>query len=245
MRRILFQWHGIEIFSYPAMLYFGLLFGIVAGNVAAHVANLNSAHVFVATLLLLVPALVGARLLFVVSHWEYYRREPKRIWRQAEGGGAMYGGLPVALLVSVPLLNILHLPFGAFWDVATFTILIGMIFTRTGCLLNGCCAGRVTEGRLALYLPDHQGIWQRRMPTQPLEAAWATVLLIGAIVTWHQMPFRGALFLSALAAYGTGRFLLEFTRESQDRVGKIWLHHAVSAALVVLSLTTFFVVWPR
>jgi len=245
MRRILFQWHGIKIFSYPAMLYFGLLFGIVAGNFAAHVANLNSAHVFVATLLLLVPALVGARLLFVVSHWEYYRREPKRIWRRSEGGGALYGGLPLALLVSLPLLHILRLPFGAFWDVATFTILIGMILARIGCLLNGCCAGRTTEGWLALYLPDHQGIWQRRMPTQLLEAAWAIVLLIGAIVIWHQMPFQGALFLLALAGYSTGRFWLEFTRESQDRVGKIQLYQTTSLVLVVLSLMTFFVVWPR
>jgi phosphatidylglycerol---prolipoprotein diacylglyceryl transferase len=245
MRRVLFQWHGIEIFSYPAMLYLGLLFGIGAGNFAAHVVNLNSAHVFIATLLLLVPALVGARLLFVISHWEYYRREPKRIWRQSEGGGAMYGGLPLALLVSIPLLHMLHLPFGAFWDVATFTILIGMIFTRAGCLLNGCCAGRATEGRLALYLPDHQGIWQRRIPTQLLEAAWTAILLVGAVTLWQQMPFRGALFLYALAGYGIGRFLLEFTRERQDRVGKIKLYHAISAVLIVLSLTTFFVVWLR
>ncbi len=149
------------------------------------------------------------------------------------------------ILVSIPLLNILHLPFGAFWDVATFTILIGMIFTRAGCLLNGCCAGRATEGRLALYLPDHQGIWQRRIPTPLLEAAWTAILLVGAVTLWHQMPFRGALFLYGLAGYGIGRFLLEFTRECQDRVGKIKLYHAISAVLIVLSLTTFFVVWPR
>lgn len=245
MRRVLFQWHGIEIYSYPAMLYLGLVLGIVAGNFAAHVAHLNSTSVFVATLLLLIPTLIGARLLFVASHWKFYRREPRRIWRRSDGGGAMYGGLPFALLCSIPLLGILQLPFGIFWDVAAFTILIGMVFARVGCLLNGCCAGRAIKGRFALYLPNHHGIWQRRIPTQLLEAGWAAVLLAGAIALWHQMPFRGALFLSALASYSLGRFLLEFTRESQDKVGKIPLHHTVSAALVVLSLATFFIVWPR
>ena len=243
MRRVLFKWQGIEIYSYPAMLYLGLLFGIVAGNRAAHLANLNPASVFVATLLLLIPALVGARLLFVASQWKFYHREPTRIWQRSDGGGAMYGGLPFALLCSLPLLSALHVPFGAFWDVATITILIGMIFTRVGCLLNGCCAGRATPGRFALYLPDHQGIWRRRIPTQLLEAGWAVVLLAGEVATWHQMPFRGAVFLSALAGYSIGRFLLEFTRESQERMGRLTLHQALSAALAALSLFTFFAAW--
>jgi phosphatidylglycerol:prolipoprotein diacylglycerol transferase len=227
------------------MLYLGLVLGIVAGNYAANLAGLNSAGVFTATLLLLVPALVGARLLYVASHWETYRREPARIWRRSEGGAAVYGGLPFSLLASVPLLRLLQLPFGAFWDVATFTILTGMVFTRFGCLLNGCCAGRPTEGWLALYLPDQQGVWKRRIPTQLLEAGWAWLLLLGAIVLWSRLPFPGALFLFCLAGYGVGRLLLESTREEQDRMGGLTIHHFISVALVVLSVVIFIGVWRR
>jgi len=32
MRRILFSWHGWHIYSYPAMLYAGLLAGVFVGN---------------------------------------------------------------------------------------------------------------------------------------------------------------------------------------------------------------------
>ena len=243
MRRVLFHWHGVKIYSYPAMLYLGLVFGVVAGNYAANLAGLNSARVFVATLLLLIPALIGARLLFVGSHWEIYRREPRRIWRRSEGGAALYGGLPLSLLASVPLLGALQVPFGAFWDVATFTILVGMIFGRFGCLLHGCCSGRPTEGRFALCLANHQGTWQRRIPTQLLEAGWAAVLLAGAVAFWDQMPFPGALFLYALAGYGLGRFVLESTREEQDKVGKITIHRLISAVLLGLSLTTLGIGW--
>lgn len=158
MRQVLFHWRGVEIYSYPAMLYLGLVFGIIAGNYVANMAGLNSARIFVATLLLIAAALVGARLLFVALHWEIYRREPKRIWHQSEGGAAMYGGLPFSLLASVPLLSALQIPFSTFWDVAAFTILIGMIFTRIGCLFHGCCSGRPTNWRFTLYLPDHRGI---------------------------------------------------------------------------------------
>lgn len=245
MRRVLWRWRAITIYSYPAMLYLGLVFGIVAGNYVANLAGLNSAGVFIATLLLLVPALAGARLLYVASHWETYRREPARIWRRSEGGAAMYGGLPLSLLASIPLLGLLQLPFGAFWDMATFTILIGMIFTRIGCLLNGCCGGRPTEGRLGLYLPDHRGIWKRRIPTQLLEAGWASLLLVGAIGLWSRLPFPGALFLYCLTGYGIGRLVFESTREEQDRVGTWTVHQAISAALVALSAAIFIVAWLR
>jgi prolipoprotein diacylglyceryltransferase len=240
---VLFHRQGIKVYSYPAMLYLGLVFGVVAGNYAANLAALNSARVFVATVLLLIPALIGGRLLFVASRWEVYRREPERIWHRSEGGATMYGGLPFSLLASVPLLSALQVPFGAFWDVATFTILVGMIFGRFGCLLNGCCSGRPTEGRFALYLANHQGAWQRRIPTQLLEAGVAAILLAGAGAFWDRMPFPGALFLYVLASYGLGRFVLEPAREERDQVGKIKIHRIISAVLVGLSLATLFIGW--
>ena len=244
MRRVLWHWREIAIHSYPAMLYLGLVFGIIAQNYAANLAGLNSTRVFVVTLLLLVPALAGARVLYVASHWEVYRREPARIWRRADGGAALYGGLPFLLLASLPLLRLLKLPLGTFWDVATFTILIAMIFTRIGCVLNGCCNGRPSEGWLALYLPDHRGIWKRRIPTQLLEAGWASLLLVGAVVLWSRLPFPGALFLYCLAGYGIGRLGLETTRE-EHRVGKLTINHVISAALVALAVIGFVATWPR
>jgi prolipoprotein diacylglyceryltransferase len=233
MRRVLFQWRGIEVYSYPAMLYIGLVCGIVAGNYVAHWVGIDAARVFVATLVLLIPALVGARLLHVATYWQIYRRHPARIWRRTDGGGALYGGLPFALLVSVPLLNFLQLPFGAFWDVATFTILIGMVFTRIGCLLNGCCAGRATDQWFGLYIRDYRGVWARRIPTQLLEAGWALVLLVGATLVLNHLPFAGAVFLFTLAGYGIGRLVFESTREEQDRVGALTIHHLISIALIV------------
>jgi len=112
------------------MLYTGLVLGMVASNYAAHVAALDAFRVFVGTFILIIPALAGARLLHVASHWDFYRACPSRIWDLNEGGMAQYGGILLAVPLSVPFLSAMRLPFGTFWDVASFTILIGMIFTR-------------------------------------------------------------------------------------------------------------------
>jgi phosphatidylglycerol---prolipoprotein diacylglyceryl transferase len=237
MRPVLITWRGLTIYSYPAFLYLGLVVGVAAGNYAAHRAGVDAGEVFVATLLLLIPALAGARFLHVVSHWRVYRAAPGRIWNRAEGGAAMYGGLLLAVPLSIPLLAGLGLRFGAFWDVTTFTLLVGMAFARIGCLLNGCCAGRPSSASVALWLPDCGGVWERRLPTQLLELAWGLVLLAGAVVLWPMAPFGGSLFLYALGGYGVGRLLLESTRDRRDRVAGMSLHHAISLLLVAIAAT--------
>ncbi len=227
------------------MLYVGLVAGIVAGNVAAHAAAIDAFRVLVATLLLIGPALAGARLLHVASSWPVYRRSLREIWNRNDGGFSMYGGLPVALLLSVPLLGALELPLGGFWDVAMFTILVGMMFARIGCLLNGCCAGRPSGAWGAVYLPNHMGVWERRIPTQCLEAGWAVVLFVSAIMVWRWLSFPGALFLLATAGYASGRLLLESLRELDPGAARFTIHHAISVVMIVASIAALTAYWPR
>jgi prolipoprotein diacylglyceryltransferase len=214
VRRVLFSWHGVNVPSYPAMLYVGLLCGVYAGYGVATSMPIDPDRASLALLILIAPALVGSRLWFVLSHWEVFRREPRRIWRRGDGGAALVGGLLLAVAVSPAVLAGLGLPFAAFWDVATFTMLVGMVFTRVGCLLNGCCAGRPSDGRVALHLPDHAGRWERRHPVQLLELAAAVTLLAGAAAIATAPPFPGAIFVFALAGYGCVRSILNPLRET-------------------------------
>ncbi len=243
MRRILFRWGSISIYSYPAMLYLGIVFGIYAQLYAALSSRLNIMRTLTATILLLTTALLGARLLFVTRNWRAYREHPRRIWRFADGGASMYGGLLLALPFSLPSLAVLEIPFGGFWDVASFTMLVGMIITRFGCFLNGCCAGRPTSGWFGLNLPDCEGVWRRRIPVQILEAAWGMVVLAGAVTLWGRLPFEGALLLYTVGAYGAGRIVLEYARNKQDRVMGISLPRAISTVFVTVSLVAFAISW--
>lgn len=243
MRKVLFSVNGFNVYSYPAMLYVGLVAGAFAGAWVAQSSGMSADRFAVALLILLVPALVGARLYFVLSRWEDYRRAPRRIWRRSEGGMAMYGGLILAVPLSIPLLRAMDLPFAAFWDAATFTMLMGMAFTRIGCLLNGCCGGRPTGGWLALGLPDHSGIWQRRYPTQLMEMAFALTLFAAAFALRSRAPFSGAIFCSAVVAYGAGRFFLERLREDETGGRDRAAMQMTSIVLLIAALTGLVFVW--
>ena len=236
MHPVLFRWRGIAIHSYPAMQYVGLTLGVIAGNFAARFSGLDPFRVYVATILLLFPALAGARVLYIVSHWGLFRVNRRDIWNTRQGGAAQYGGILAAVPLSVPLLMALRVSFGAFWDVAGITIMVGMMFTRVGCFLNGCCAGRHSHSWIAMNLPNVRGKWEKRFPTQLLESGWAAVLLVTGILLWPSLPFHGALFLFIASGYALGRLVMESMRELGTASRRFTIHHAISLLIIVSSL---------
>jgi phosphatidylglycerol:prolipoprotein diacylglycerol transferase len=240
----LFNFLGRPVYSYPAMLYLGTVLGIYAQLFAAASFGLDTASTLTVTLFLFVFSLIGARLLHVLANWSIYRGNPRRVSRFSSGGASMYGGLLLAVPLSIPLLAALGIPFATFWDTATFTILLGMIITRVGCFLNGCCAGRPTAGWWGVNLPDYSGAWRRRIPAQILEIAWGSAVLAGAVLGWRRLPFAGALFLYTIGAYGAGRILMESLREEQERIMGVSVHTAISAAFVAVSVCGFAVFLP-
>lgn len=115
MRRILVSWRGWNLYSYPTLLYVGMVCGIFVAAWVAGLSGLDPDRFVLASMILSVPSLIGARLFFVASHWDLYRNDRARIWRRAEGGMAMYGGLLAAVPLSIPLLHIMNLPVAKFW----------------------------------------------------------------------------------------------------------------------------------
>jgi len=217
------------------MLYLGLLAGTYTTYAAALVLGLPRGTAMLAILLLLVPAVLGARLAFVVGRWHVLPAAARGIFRSGEGGAVSYGAL-LTVPLSVPLLAVLHVPFASFWDAGALGFLAASIFLRFGCLLNGCCCGRVTTGRFSLVLRNVAGVRERRIPSQLLDVGWATALLLAATFVLARMPFSGALFLSLLAGYAVGRFALDFTREGVRSLGPLTMTQCFSAGCVVLSL---------
>jgi len=242
MRKVLVSWHGWNLYSYPTMLYIGMVCGIFVAAWVAGLSGLDPNRFVPASMILSIPALIGARLFFVASHWDLYRNDRARIWRRSEGGMALYGGLLMAVPLSIPLLRVMDLSFAKFWDAATFNMLVGMIFTRFGCLLNGCCSGRPSASWLGLNLPDHHGVWRRRVPTQLLEAAWASVLLSGAFLLRGREPFDGAILCSVVLAYEIGRYFLQQLRD--DKIASdSGIIQLTSVLLAVAVLVGMAVAW--
>src|SRR2546428_13889696 len=88
---------------YTTMLYLGCVAGIYAGTAVAGAEGMSAARFALTAVALLPPALIGARLWFVLQHLRQFRIDPRRIWRRTQGGSAVYGGLVLSVLVSGPV----------------------------------------------------------------------------------------------------------------------------------------------
>jgi prolipoprotein diacylglyceryltransferase len=225
------------------MLYFGLLSGTYSAYVAGRAEGLAGTPLAAAILSLLVAAVLGARLAFVLGHWHTFRLQPTRIVaRGAEGGAVAYGAL-LSIPLSLPLLAALGIPFAVFWDAGAFGFLAGIIFLRIGCLLNGCCCGRATRSRLGWFVRDAAGVTARRLPVQFWEALWAASLLVGASLVVGKMPVAGSLFASTLGTYAAGRFFLDFARDAPRNHVGLTVGQSFSLIFVLLALALLTVAW--
>ncbi|MEO7362767.1 MAG: prolipoprotein diacylglyceryl transferase family protein [Gemmatimonadaceae bacterium] len=225
----------IRISTYLAMLYVGCVIGIMQGAMVARASGLDTMRFVVATVLLMIPAFAGSRLWFVAQRFETFRANPRAIWRSGDGGAALYGGLIGGIVFSPLVLAVVGAPFLQYWDAASITMLIAVVVTRLGCLMNGCCGGRETRGALGLWLPDYRGVWLRRFPTQLLESGWAAIVLTVVLNLQTRFTHPGTLFATVVAAYAAGRLLIEPTRESTNRFRTTYLNIGVSIALLALA----------
>ncbi|MDB5579441.1 MAG: lgt 1 [Bradyrhizobium sp.] len=234
-RRYLFNIGVLRVSSFAAMLYSGYLAGLVTASIfVLHESEVK--EFALATLAMLLPALLGARLWFALEHPREFINEPSKIFQIREGGAALYGGLLLSVAISPLILRATGLDFWHFWDGAAIVLLVGLIVTRFGCLMNGCCGGRETGGLFGIWLPNFVGHWRRRFPTQIMESAVGGILLVSELSIRDQLLLPGALFLSAVAAYGASRLFLELTRDEARLFG--WptrLNMAFSAFVVVIA----------
>ena len=62
------------------------------------------------------------------------------------------------------------------------------------------------------------------------------LLLVAVVFLWNLSLFPGAMFLCMLVGYSLGRFVFEWTRLEQDRMGRLTIHQVISFILVLIPL---------
>jgi prolipoprotein diacylglyceryltransferase len=77
----------------------------------------------------------------------------------------------------------------------------------------------------------------------PLFEAGIAALTLAFSVHFLDQRSGGVLFLGALAMYGTGRWILEPTRERIDRIGGWSVHRVISAVLVGAAAMAVLFLW--
>ncbi|MFB3920819.1 MAG: prolipoprotein diacylglyceryl transferase [Terriglobia bacterium] len=191
---------------------------------------------------LIVVALVGAKVLMVLTDWSFYVQNPGEIFSRTTllAGGVFYGGFAAAVLFALWYTRVHRLPMWKVFDVYTPSIALGMGIGRLGCFAAGCDYGKPTNSFLGVVFTDpfaHQvagtplGI--RLHPTQLYESL--AMFVIFAILVWRyrNKTYDGQIFVLNLVLYAVARFFIEFLRGDEDR-GFVFGHLLSTSQFIAL-----------
>ena len=164
---------------------------------------------------LIIGGLLGARILYVATYWreEFADKPLAEIFMIQHGGLVFYGGFIGASLACIGYARFRRLPLWKLADVLAPSLALGYAFGRIGCLLNGCCYGRVCTLPWAIHFPDsHETHGLALHPTQ----LYDTFLNLGlyAFLAWwfRRKTFDGQIFAVYLLCYAFTRSFVEYFR---------------------------------
>jgi len=107
-----------------------------------------------AALYSLITGVVGARLFYVVHHFDQFQgRGVLSFFAVWNGGLELLGGVIPAIVVIFFYLWYHKLPIRKYLDILAIGLMLALAFGRIGCFLNGCCFGKPAKLPWAVRFP--------------------------------------------------------------------------------------------
>jgi phosphatidylglycerol:prolipoprotein diacylglycerol transferase len=211
----------ITIHTYGLMLAAAFIAGIWVTSRNASKKGIHPDSIWNMGLVVIFSALIGAKLLLLVSDYQYYSHNFREIFSLStlRSAGVYYGGLLLALCAALWYLRKKHLPAWRIADLAAPGIALGQAIGRLGCLSAGCCYGKPTQLPWGItftsqYAHDNVGV-PLNIPLHPTQA-YESIATFGLFLflMWRlsRKHFTGQILLEYLMLYAFLRFVIEFYR---------------------------------
>ncbi|OEG00113.1 prolipoprotein diacylglyceryl transferase [Vulcanibacillus modesticaldus] len=228
---IAFQIGGLKVYWYGIILGSAAVFGLLLALYESKRVDFDT-DILMDLLIFAIPiSIVGARLYFVLFHWDFYSANPSEIFAIRRGGIAIHGALIGAILTGYIFARKKGVSFLKLADIAAPSLLLGQAIGRWGNFMNQEAHGGPVslEFLQNLNLPQFiisqmniDGVYYH--PTFLYESIWNILGVIFLIWLRYRNPKRGIVIASYFIWYSVGRFFIEGLRtDSLAFDGPIWL----------------------
>jgi phosphatidylglycerol:prolipoprotein diacylglycerol transferase len=235
----------VTVYTYGVLLAAAYLLGLKLAMVRAERRGLDSARVLDLGIYIIIAALIGAKLLLLITDFNSFKNDPRELLTLARSGGVFYGGLILAVAVALWYIRRAGLPLWTTCDVFAPGIALGHVVGRFGCFFAGCCYGRPTTLPWAITFHDPFAAANvgtpLNIPLHPtqLYEAGAELLILFALLFFERKgrPFPGRTFWLYILLYAVSRFIIEFYRgDERGAVGVLSTSQFISIVLAPLAV---------
>ena len=211
------HWGVLRITSYGLMLAIAFLVGTWLALRESRRLGLDEDRVVTVILTALVAGVVGARALYVAEHLRDFRGSYVSVLALWQGGLTLYGGIVGGTVAGLFVARRTGLPVWVTSDALAPSLVLGTVFGRVGCFLNGCCYGHPTRLPWGVIFPPDSfaGLEFGPVPVHPAQLYFAAAGLVLFLLIWNlrrRARVPGVLFWSLVALLAAVRVPLDLTR---------------------------------
>jgi phosphatidylglycerol:prolipoprotein diacylglycerol transferase len=241
----LFEAGPITVYTYGVLLAAAYLLGLQLARVRAKARGLDANRVLDLGIYIIIAALIGAKLLLLITDFRTFSSNPRELLTLARSGGVFYGGLILAVTVALVYIRRIGLPLWTTCDVFAPGIAVGHVVGRFGCLFAGCCYGKPTTLPWGITFTDPFAaanvgtpLGVPLHPTQIYEAG-AEAIILGILLATERKgrAYPGRTFWLYMLLYAVSRFIIEFFRgDERGAVGMFSTSQFISILLAPLAV---------
>jgi len=215
MHPVLFKFGQVTIHTYGFFIALAALAGMFVARFEAKRLDLDPDKVVDACFYVVVAAIVGSRLFYVITNIELFTSAPLDVFKIWNGGLVFYGGFIGSALTLIAYLKIYHLPLGKMADISALALPLGHTLGRIGCFFAGCCYGKICHHPWAITFknPDSLApLFVQLHPTQLYSSASNFLIFLLIFSLRRFKKYDGQLFWIYCVFYGINRSIIEVFR---------------------------------
>ncbi len=265
MHRIIFTIGPFSLYSYGLLMAIAFITALYITTRIAINNKIDKDRVIDMATWIILGAILGARLWFVIENFHFFRNDLMGILRIWEGGMVFYGGFIGGFISGIYYIKRNKLNVFLMADIIAPGLAMGIAIGRIGCFLNGCCYGKICSSfgiqfpakdyPPAYYQQLRDGLIDRTathslpvIPTQNIASIIALVIFGVLLYLLRRKLRNGIVFAIFLILYGMDRFAIDFLRYySSDamKIGIISYSQITSLIMVIIGIVCSFLIYRK
>lgn len=245
--RVAFSIFGFDIYWYGIIMAAACGLGVALAYRRCKSLGHDPEFLIDLTFFLLPVSIVFARIYYVIFEWEFYFKNPSKIFAIRDGGIAIYGAVIGGLFAIWLFRKFYKKPLPSFLEICDIlapSLILGQAIGRWGNFVNQEAYSYIVAPSwmkfpLAVYI---EAIGQWRLATFFYESLW-NFMVFGALM-WYSKKERkkGNVFLWYVVLYGFGRMFIEGLRSDSLWLipGYIRVSQLLSAFMVIFGLAALY-----
>ncbi|HWR17794.1 MAG TPA: prolipoprotein diacylglyceryl transferase [Terriglobales bacterium] len=212
--------------TYGLLVALGVLTGLIVTVKLARSQNLNPDYAWNLGVLVVLAAIVGAKVLLIINDFNWYMKHPADIFSLSmlQAGGVFYGGVLAAIATAIYYIRKHNMPVLRTCDTFAPGLALGHAIGRIGCFSAGCCYGKHTDAWWGVTFTNALAnqisgtpLNVPLVPTQLIESVVELLNFFILLLLIRNKKFEGQVIGSYLFLYGVARYFIEFVRDDPER----------------------------